>query len=703
MTENDKNLVKINPKVGLFSRIDYGSSGFRKALVNIAFEVFSKWEKTNFNVLVGGLVSHKSLSEKVKGFIKAGIRRDKISKKNYAKFERFKHLLPSERLAARKGELETLFLKRCAKELSILLPKISSPDLEDPTKTKDVDLFITTSPAFDGVLGETVAQYLAELRSDIRGWNAGGDRFLVKYADKLFWALAPEKAVWMRNDYYSTAVERVIKDKIKRTSQSSPDLFVVGCFGSSINKPKGELPYRYVSLPVCHRLEETRVAENQIGVSVVEFPLDGSSHLFRTYNLKDLVARELNFIIAPDEVSDLQKKMIEVIKSRGVATPGILKYLLSVSVEQIEKELGKLMKQKPFSRKGQNWPGIIKQEAGKKYYFNLDWIRRHLQYSLSDDSWNEDRIVSFGCLHAGSVETDYKFFVEEVTNKILELKATILVDAGDTKEGLKHNLDKKGEIIAGMNNTTQEKFAAHLIGSVILEVFKKRLDSHLASVNQDGLIPDRLHKIISDSLVKFIYILGNHDLWETEEGHEPLEVFHLTLKNFLHEQMDAYLVSKNISHLEVTNILNEKVLRQEFFILPSGLKISVQHPHMARAKTTSLRPQGMLDFGKRYGCQIVIGANFHVSENVEEWDMDLGQCVCQELGTIKHGSNFERRKSKMVDQGIGYLRILSKDGRIFMTESAFYGEPKPRPPINNIDIINAFIKNLGIVPIKDIN
>jgi len=57
-------------------------------------------------------------------------------------------------------------------------------------------------------------------------------------------------------------------------------------------------------------------------------------------------------------------------------------------------------------------------------------------------------------------------------------------------------------------------------------------------------------------------------------------------------------------------------------------------------------------------------------------------------------------KGKTVDQGVGYLKIKSKGKRIFMTESAFYGAPRSRPPIENIDVINDFIGKLGISPIK---
>jgi len=524
--------------------------------------------------------------------------------------------------------------------------------------------------------------------------------------------LTPVKAVWMRGDYYSTAVERVIKDKTKQTSQSSPDIYVVGCFGSSIHKPKGELKYQYLSIPACHRLEETRVSENQVGVSVLEFPADGSQHLFRTYNLKDLIGKEFSFIVPPKGASSLQKRMIEMMKNKtenkGWSTRGIFIKELGVSGEQVDKALESLMKKKTFRRNGENWPGILYQDKSKKYYFDLAYIQRYLKYAPSNGSYNEDRIVSFACMHAGSRETDYQFFVNEMPKIILKQNADILIDAGDTKEGLKHDLDKKGEIIAGMaNNTLQEKFAAHLIGTVIFRVFKERFTALLKDCDRDKLNPDKVADLVQKALILFIYILGNHDLWEAGDGHEPLVVFREVLVRFIAEHIHTHLVEQKLPYYPLTKLLESKVLCQEFYDLPSGLKLSIQHPHMSRAKTTSIRPQEMMDYGKRMGCQVTVGANFHVSESVDEWDMDLGQCHCQEIGTMKHGSNFERHKMKMVDQGAGFLRVLSRKddyfknpNRIFMTETAFYGAPKPVPPVDNLAIVNSFVKDLGVDPLK---
>ncbi|MBI2676829.1 MAG: hypothetical protein HYX21_02705 [Candidatus Yanofskybacteria bacterium] len=694
-------------KIGFASRVDYGSSGFRSGLVRAGFEIFVK-EQVNFIVMPGGLVAKKALTEKMNAWIKErlSIRKSGGSKKNNGRTKLGKKkngngLSASEKLRIKKGELRAEFLSGVAKELAELIPVTTVTDPEDATKKKSLDLFITTSPAFDGEIGEDVAQLLAELRPDIKVWNVGGDRFPVLYVDKLIWALAPSKATWMRGDYFSTPVERVIKDKIKQTSQSSPDRFVVGCFGSSINKTKGELKYAYVSVPALSRLEETRVNENQIGVCVLEYPADNSDSLWRNYSLKDVVSRELDFIVPPTETSSLQKKMIDIMKTRGWATPGILRNALKdIPLDKIKAGMAELMKLKTFRRMGENWPGIVYKESGKKYYFDLDFIQHRLKYALPNGPFKEDRIVSFSCLHTGSIETDYDFFRNELPKIILKHNVDILVNVGDLIEGMKHFLDRKGEIIAGMNNyTIQEEAAANLVGAVMEEVFNIRFAKALAGETGE-VTPDIVHSIVKQSLIDLKNKLGNHDLWQIDDGHTPLRVFELTIVNYLADKITETLAKKKLSCSDLRGIVESKIIRSDLFELPSGLKVSVQHPHMARAKTTSLRPQEMLEFAKRQGCQVAIGGNFHVSENIEEWDMDLGQCVCQELGTLKHGSNFERNKMKMVDQGVGVLRVLSKDKRIIVTESVFYGQPQPTSPISNIKIVNEILQKMKVDPIK---
>src|SRR3990167_6644545 len=532
--------IQKGAKIGLISRIDYGSKGFRQSVINAGCEYFKK-EGVHFISLAGGLIDERSISRDMKTYVKEHVEteKDKIKEQNLkikAKNKKAKKpsallsTLIGEQLVTRKSVLEEEFLREVAKQLAKILPVMG------------VDWFITTSPAFDGEIGERVAHLLSEKRNDVRVWNVGGDRFPVKYVNKLLWILTPLKAVWMRGDYYSTAVERVIKDKTKQTSQSSPDDYVVMGFGSSINKPKGELKYQYMSVPACHRLEETRVSENQIGVSILEYPADGSQKLFRTYTLKDLVSKELGFIAPPEGASVLQKKMIETMKAKGWSTRGIFISELGVSGERVDKAMEGLMKKKTFRRNGENWPGVVYKAESKKYYFDLNYVQRFLKYASPGGAFQEDRILSLACMHAGSRETDYDFLVNKVPEIILKRNANIFVDAGDTKEGLKHDLDKKGEIIPGMaNNTLQEKFAAHLIGTVIFKVFLVRFAALLKECDKEKFTPEKVADMVNKALLLFIYILGNHDLWEAGDGHEPLVVFRGVLVRFLTNHIHEHL------------------------------------------------------------------------------------------------------------------------------------------------------------------
>lgn len=688
MTNNGK--VDRNPKIGLISRIDYGSDGYRRAIVESVFKVTEK-EQTDFNILNGGIIS-REFPKEVDKLVK-----DQLEREKKVKFKHLLNLTPKVRRDIRKRELLERYLRKAAKELSKAIPTLKIPDPENPKKEKSVDLFITTSPAFDGEYGNKLAHYLAELRPDVRVWGHGGDRFPVKYVDKIMWALAPQKAVWMRGDYYSTAVERVIKDKIKQTTQKSPDLYVVGCFGSSINKPLGELAYQYISLPNASRIEETRVSENQIGVRIIEFPLDGSPYLIKTYSLKDVVSKELSFIVPPPRATQNQKKIIDVIKAKGSATPGTLKYELNLPEKDVLRELELLQKKKTLRKRGENWPGIG-EVTGKKYYFDLEWIKNNLKYDITNGNYNEDKIAVSGCVHSGSVESDTDFLLNEFPKKIMHHDICIWVDSGDITEGLKHALDRKQEVLPGMNNyTVQQFFAAHCRASVILQVFKARFSKLLMSEEKEKI---GIVGMVEKALMQYNYRTGNHDTWVSEDGHIPLANFHQQLNNVLTEEIENYLYSLKMPCANVRNIVKNHVVQTKFFTLPSGLKVSLQHPYMSRAQTTSIRPQEMLNYAKRHGCQVAIGANFHVSECVEEWDMNLGQCVSMEIGTMKHGSDFERNKMKMVDQGIGYLRILSSNQRIFMTESAFYGGVR-KEPFNNLDLVNEYVNKLGLISLPD--
>jgi len=696
--DNKKNIVivkdpqQIGAKIGLLSRIDYGSEGFRKYLITDAFKGLEMLG-THFNILITGLVS-RDFGKTMKARIKEIIEKEKLEEKRYPRFG--EELSIAEQRACRKEELIKQYLLRAAKELAEIIPKIQIEDPNNLKIKKSVDLFIVTSPAYDGEDGEQIAVILEKLRTDIRVWNKGAARFPVYVVDKKIQALAPKKAIWMRSDYYSTPIERVIKDYLKQTTRDDADIIIVGGFCSAIYKPKGELLYRYVSLPGLHRIEETRINENQIGYAVLNFSNKEDDGAITFYDLKDLVSQELSFIVPPMRCSLLQKDIIETIKKEWYVTPGYLSKTYGVSEEIIIKALTGLCKKKTFTRKQENWPSIV-EKSGKQFAFDLSYVQNKLKCSLEKEQWVEERIYSICCLHAGSINTDYEYFVNETPKIILQNKATILVNAGDTIEGLAHKLAEQGEVVAGMNNhTVQERFAAYLIGEVIVRVFKERfknLFSLLSEEEKKNVSPEKLSLLVSNALLKYYYILGNHDLWQGRDAYEPLSVFHLTLEGFILKQVNNVLAEHNLSCNNPGAIVSEHLKRTETFNLSSGLKVGIQHPHMSRSKTTSLRLQGMLQFASN--CQIVIGGNFHVAETLLEWENKLGERVCQEIGTMKHHSSFEDHKLKTVDHGGGLLIVRSSGQRIRSVSTSFFGAPK-KESIDNLILTNNFMQLLGI-------
>lgn len=679
-------------KVGMCSRIDYGSSGYRQYLVNNGFEIFRK-EGTNHNVLGAGLVAGKELKKILREKIDDELKKEAALRKIAGR----KSMTPDERINLR-AKTEEAFVDEIAEELVDAIPKILIPKKEQGGK-KHVPLFITTSPAYDGEIGERIARLLVERRDDIKLFHPGSARLTLEEVNKDMWFLAPTKAIW-RSEYYSTPAEREIKDKMKSSDQGSPDRFVVGGLASSLHKEKGELNFAYETIPALHRLEAERKNENQVGVRVVEYIPDNPRPLVRTYSLKDLTANELRFVTSPDGLTRVQRAMVEIIKDKGWSYDNYFVKELEISEEEAKRNMAVVMSRRAAQGKKSRWPGIRQDEANGRYYFNLEWIRHKLKCPLSELPFDEDVIASYGCLHAGSTETDYRFFREDFPKIILARGATIVVAAGDIIEGMEHDLDRKREVIPGMaNNTIMEEVAARMNATVLLEVFEVRFKEWLTGRKGKQPGNSELLEAIRRFLPMFYYIHGNHDLWQSKHGILPLKHFHRELVSYLNDGVRTVLTALGHPVHNSASVIEAKVALGYTFQLPSGITVMVQHPHMARSTTTSMRPQQMLENAKKDGCKVSIGANFHVSMHMEEYDMDMGQCVSQEIGTIKHGSNFERNKLKTVDQGVGYLRLLSRNGEIFMSEAAFFGGPRAKP-FDSDAIVNSTLKSWGFDPLR---
>lgn len=673
---------------GYMSRFDYKGPGYRSGII---LEECRKLvdEGDHFFGVVAGIVN--------KDYIRKELKR------------RLKGLKSEE-----KGSVIEHFIVESAKELASVIPKIKKPANVwiDPNKPEFVRFYISTSPIYDGpksdfyesTYGEEIARRLQALRQDdIRLENEGSARLDIKGADEIDWIISPTKHR-LPTKYYSGAAEREIEDKSGQSDQLLPDLWVVGTSASAIHKTggskkmpnMGEKDRPYITVPASCRLEASTVAENQEGIVTVNSIDD--KHFVRFWNFKDLIHKEKQFITGiKDGASELHKKIVNVIKEHGAMTVGLLSDKIGVDRQTIEEAVKFLEEPKMSARK--TWPGIFYNPKSQRYDFHLDWLQERLKHCLPKE-YVEDVFLFFGCLHAGYTTTDYEHFVKEYPGIITKYKVRTLVGLGDFIAGLRHSLMHRGEIIGALNNTDQEIFAAELIGTIIFVAFKKQFEAALLKFAGRKPSKDELKAMIADPLIlaNFIYIDGNHDGWQLQEGTTPLVTFRDKLKIILVRETNGLISARDLPTIDVDSLVDKKLIHLPDFMpvhkLGSGLTLGCRHPGMARADTTSLRAQKALD---ALGTQVVGIANFHVATTVRKWRPDLGQCVAIQAPTQVIYTPFEGSKMKKLDFGPVFCRILSNSGRIYMDETAYFSKPLLEAPLPKWIDVDKLKESLGLL------
>lgn len=651
-------------KAGFMSRLDYGGRNHRVGLWELAREVYIQ-RKTNYNVLVGGLVDAKAVEANLKELLR-GTKKD-------------------EREAARKK-----FLKEEVDFLKENFPSIPG-----------VKTYIVTSPAYDGAIGETIAQMLSEVRSDILLYRAGSDRLELKQIGRILGIYAPKKNVWMRGDYYDTPVLRALKDERKRSTRGIGDINAVGCFAAALFHPgdSSEIRRPYFALPGLSKVDESRTSENQIGVVVVDFASPNPKEVkFEVFSFKDLLADEWSFVETPDGSSKVQKAIIDSLRKRGPLSVGSLQDFTGYKRREITAAISELSSRRSTA----SWPGIVYDKPDRRYYLNMSWFRDKMHFKMPKEE-HVDSFAAFGCMHGGCRWSDMLFMRDTLPELILKNEVDTLVGVGDFIEGLNHDLMLKNEICTGskyvLNYSKQEKLSAYLVGSAVFKVFKVRMGVLLKGRQVFKMKSKELTKCIKKALVKFVYIPGNHCGWVEPLGFDSLGTFRSELKAFLLHHINKFLEENDLCSHELNTILQSRLIelvQNERYELDSGLPITLLHPSMSRTKTTSIRPQEMLHKAEDTDSLVVFGANFHVSEVVHHWDFDHGQRVCLQLGTLKIKSGFEEGKLKTVDFGVGFLKVGSGNKRILRTETTFYCTPTKDVAKGNAEVLKGFDEWLEI-------
>lgn len=677
-------------RVGTLSRIDWKTKGSRIALIRLALEKILVPAGCHYNVLNGGLVDKKYVEKRVK---------KTLATYTPAQRRRHGHIIVEN------------VLQHIAAELNSILPRVIVSRPSGVKKQHFIRFHITTSPILDGEYGERIAVLLDRIRPDIRLHKQGGDRTYLKGVGQTEEdRVVGQIIAWLNprrhgipGQFASTSIQKEIRQE-EASAETLPGLWCVGGYGVSVSKPGGgEHKRPWMSLPILHapipRLPgDPAIALNQVGVRIIETDRNGTQRRIRTWSLRDLVQQERSFITGiKDGATELHKKIVDIVRrDKHGFTISHIADALGVDHDRIEREIQFLLEQKALRRV--TWPGLYLDEESKRVNFHLDWLQERLVYPWPyETNFFELRRLIFGCLHAGYTSTDYEFVRSEFPKIILEKNITVVELVGDIVAGMKHDLINRGQIIGNLNYTEQERFAGELLATVFYDVFVKRFEIQEGANNK--IKAQDLYDRVESALLLFLFIIGNHDEWQKRDGHIPGEIFRNTLASILRISISEYLKKQKLYTHAVEEIVNKKIVMlpptHAVYEFPGGIKTELFHPSMARTKTVSIRLEEALE--KSTDGHMVDVANFHTAIHLEKWSPEFGQRVATQVGAMCPWTDFEHGKLKTVDFGPIYSRILSKDGKIFMSEHEFLSQRIIKEPIKketDIDTLKSQLKLL---------
>jgi hypothetical protein len=550
---------------------------------------------------------------------------------------------------------------------------------------RKLNLYIIPSTAYDGEVGIETARVLSELRKDIILYSADRDKFPLKKKtaglDKIVEILTPQKAVWMRGLYDATPVQRLLADR-DGIADVSPDLFVIGGFGSAMYKPIGEHPIPWVSLPALHNITGVRTSENQIGITTISIHPEHANPKVHFHALKDLVSNERQTIGYPRDATELQRQLIDILKKLGNATSGTLGRSTGLPEETVNKEM-ELLAHTSAHLRNTTWPGVIWDDKSRKWKFPSKWIQNNLRYPEPAGKKEKDVVAGYSCLHAGSKNLDPYFVKRELPKRILDHGVTVLYGVGDFVQGLIHNQAQRGELHpAFWNLALQEEFAGRLIASVTVDVFRARFPDAIKrmrkQVGDNDPTDEEIHSAIKEALLQNIMIEGNHDEWCKRAGSTPLLIMRSEMIRIIRLAIEKELEKNDLRTIGLDELVEDKtrILRDGHYALPSGIKTAASHPHMSRTLTASIRAQAALK--QNSITQLAILGNFHVGIGVHRWDHKRGQCCALQIGTFMLKTEFEISKQKTrLDHGFAVAELNSVNGRIQSTEITYYGYSDP--------------------------
>lgn len=621
--------------IGIISQINWGDPlASRVGLLDLAFsELSRKQADTKAMVIAGGLISwryHKPHYQRLKDDA-----------------ERYK------------------YCSQLAEELSRIIPQVENGK---------VYLMTSSAPNLDGPIGETIATLLTDMRRDIRYYPQQCERIPfegMKDPDRL--AILVCSKTLFSSDYQSTPVDNVLKQELKRSSQKRAKFYAVAGLGVYVHKPPDTRP-EYIGVPALHRLQ-TVTTENQVGMVLLDISDD--TIIPTCVSFKDQISRERSYVSIPTGLSPLSRSIYAKLKA-GSFPLGQLADLLGE-----EKEIVLETVQALTQRQWQKYPQIRFDASSRRIDFEPRWLQYQLQYPAIPADTESSTFVVLACLHAGSKELEYDFVLERLTQTIIANNADALAAVGDLIQGLKHDLEHRGEVVEGTLYSDHEEMAAILLSRVLADVFHHRLNIALAERTAKKRWTKReVCDLLRSCLLPFYYAEGNHDQWVIDIGFRTLAHFALKLHTELHTLTEEILAAHRlpcICKAELGKILDEKIIATHPLgwraKTQKGLKAGFAHPHKGSTKTKTARLEEVMSETLN-DCNVVFVGNFHAAVATVMWNPEQGLRVGFQLSTMLNKTQFEENKTKKVFRNFGVVRMESKNGRIHRYSTRFVEGPR---------------------------
>ncbi|MEK7498531.1 MAG: hypothetical protein AAB611_01570 [Patescibacteria group bacterium] len=486
--------------------------------------------------------------------------------------------------------------------------------------------------------------------------------------------LVPQHKPWY-SKLVSNLLQRLVNPFVARTFSDRPALILTGCTGSGVNIPayKG-IPA--LSVPAFYKINKVRSTESMVGCIVVTMrqKKGRTTYSVCTDDFRPFVAAERQSLI-PEDMSPEKKRVLwhlsqnsqgfDTLHSRlyGFRADTKTPEKIAEEKDQLKKHLDVLIARNFVVFK----PEINRYELSKNLAYE---VKGNLAASL--ERAKRIRVVAYACLHVGALKTLYATFEHDMP--IVAEDADALIDCGDTIQGLAHNFEYNGELVPTLNTYDKQSLkAAQIHANVLLQIFDRRFAKYTLGNNN-------LEEHVEKCLIKFIYCLGNHDMWpHYSKLGLPLWDFHREIVSLLIAGVMKRVPT--MSYEALSRIVNEKIVRvgEKELIEINGIGVGVTHPHKGGAETKSARIQQVIEshVARKHPLKVVLElvGNFHTAAAIHCTLLNKTYVGIM-LGAMLSDTQFEHKINKVVDHGpvVVTVWVDPRTGHLLRDEVEFFDD-----------------------------